>query len=144
MNAHLSATRLILYHKQATSARTLFVRFNDTVCAFEPLPADAQLLEQKEDQLVVAHPAALVNQAEKHLGLANGDLEIETEFQKQVSVPAEGMTITIYLVRFTAIDPPFQQLAQYGGRFISIMDAKDLPRTELELLRHAYAVIMEG
>jgi hypothetical protein len=23
------------------------------------------------------------------------------------------------------------------------MDAKDLPRTELELLRHAYAVIME-
>jgi hypothetical protein len=142
MNSPLKNTRLIFYHKQATSARTLFVRFNDSVCAFEPLPASAQLLDHAEKQTLVIHPASLASQAEKRLGLNNGSLETDMEFKEEIAT-GEGNLI-IYLIRFTAIDPPHKFIAPAGGKFISIMDARDLPTTELELLRRAYGVIMGG
>ena len=142
MNSLFEATRLVFYHKQATSARTLFLRFNDTVCAFDTLPSSARLSETPEIQPVTIHPAPLITQAEQRLGLPHGSLEIEKEFYQQV----EALTglITIYLMRFTALDAPHEIVAPSGGHFISLMEARDLPPVELELLRRAYAVIMEG
>ncbi len=60
-----SAARLILYHKQGTSARTLFLRHaTGSIIAPCPLPFLSTLLEEDEgegsDRAVLLHPAALV------------------------------------------------------------------------------------
>lgn len=135
----LNNIRLIFYHKQATSARTLFLRFGHTVCAFEALSPLAQLTEASSQ--VVLHPSSLLQQAEQNFDLPNGSLELDTGFHAKVMIP-ETELITIYLVRFTAIDPPFERVNRLKGRFISIMDARDLPAIELQLLRIAYTAIM--
>ena len=104
----MQSTRLIMYHKQFTSARTRFLMLDhDGVCAFDSLPPLAQVLERKEmpPEKVAQHPATLISQAEQALGLSRGGLELETGFRVRVDVP--GGTIGVFLARFTAIDPPF-------------------------------------
>ncbi|EIJ41932.1 hypothetical protein BegalDRAFT_1029 [Beggiatoa alba B18LD] len=135
--------RLIMYHKQSTSAKTLFLNINGTVCAFEGLPPLAQLIENTKDiPQVLVHPAQLIVEAEKQLGMSAGSLVIDTEFQAYVDVPSAPLSI--FLARFTATDPPRAAVEPYHAKFISIMEARGLPPTELELLRKAYSAIMEG
>ena len=134
--------RLVMYHKQATSARTLFLRINDSVCAPQPLPQLSQYLEELQNLPVVTHPAALVAQTEKQFNLPAGSLQIEHEFHAQVDTP-DG-TVTVYLARFTMIDPPRQEVESQGGKFIALTEARSLPSVELQLLRQAYSFIMEG
>ena len=136
------AARLIMYHKQATSARTRFLRLEACgVCGFEPLPPLSRRAGGGEEG-VVTHPASLVREAEQRLGLAAGGLEVEPGFHHRLESP-DG-TCTVYLARFTAIDPPFDAAEQAGGRFVAITEARDLPPVQLDLLRDAYEVIMEG
>lgn len=133
-----AAPRLILYHKQKTSARTRFLCFAASVLAFEPLPAGAALLAQAGD--VLPHPAASIREAETRLGLPSGALRAESEFQAAVATP-DG-NVPVLLAEFTAIDPPFAAAEAAGARFIAITEARGLPAVELELLRRAYEVII--
>jgi hypothetical protein len=137
-----NAVRLMMYHKQATSARTLFLRVNSSVCVPTPLPQLSQYLDVPENIPVVAHPAALVTQTENFFALPSGSLQIETGFRAQVDTP-EGV-VMVYLARFKIIDPPHQQVSEQGGKFIALTEARSLPSVELELLRQAYSFIMEG
>jgi hypothetical protein len=136
-----SPIRLIMYHKQATSARTLFLRLQNSVCAPEPLPQLSQYLEKLENLPVVTHPSALVTQFEKQFNLPES-LQIEPEFHAQVDTP-DGI-VTVYLARFTTIDPPRQETESHAGKFIALTEARNLPSVELQLLRQAYSFIMEG
>jgi hypothetical protein len=133
-----AAPRLILYHKQKTSARTRFLRFADGVLAFAPLPAASTVRE--EQGAVLAHPAAWLQEAETRLGLPAGALRAEPEFQAEAATPHGN--VPVLLAECTAIDPPFAAAATAGGRFIAITEARDLPAVELELLRRAYEVIL--
>ena len=136
-------TRLIMYHKQSTSARLRFLKFPyGGVCGFEPLPTLAQLLDEEAHDSVVAHPAPLVAQAEQRLGIAAGELEAEGEFKAYVDVP-DGV-IQVILARFTSIDPPFEVAEAQGGEFVDLPQARNIPRVELELLRKVYEVVMTG
>jgi hypothetical protein len=112
-----AAPRLILFHKQKTSARTRFLRFADTVLACGPLPA-----------------------AEERLALPVGSLEIVDDFQMDVDT-ADG-AVPVLLAGFTSIDPPFAAAEAIGGRFVAITEARGLPAVELELLRQAYEVLI--
>src|SRR5690554_3980844 len=72
-----AAARLIVYHKQATSARLRFLRLADhTVCSFGALPALAAVVEPEEkarfEPSVVPHPAPLAGRMEQQLGLPGG------------------------------------------------------------------------
>lgn len=52
--------RVILYHKQATSARTRFLKFShDSVCAFDSIPKLAQLTDAQPANTVL-HPTAVL------------------------------------------------------------------------------------
>lgn len=134
--------RVILYHKQSTSARTRFLRHAyDSVCAFEPLPDSARLRERDAGG-VAWHPAATVTGAEKRLGLSSGGLEVQTEFI--ATVDAGDEPLPVFLARFTSIDPPFELAAALDCRFIDLTQARDLPPVELALLRRAYEVVMGG
>ena len=143
----LNTARLIMYHKQDASARTRFLSLgHGGVCAFEPLPTRVEVIGkgQAPPSLpdVVVHPAPLIARAERWLGIARGSLEPETQFRELLEMP--GCTLPVYLARFTSTDPPFAEAARVGGRFIALTEARALAAVELELLRRAYAVIMDG
>ena len=134
--------RVILYHKQATSARTRFLRFgNGTVCAFEPLPMPAQLLDASPDNTVM-HPAAALHAVEQQLGFAAGTLKAEAEYHHSIEVPRGR--IHILLASIDALDPPFELAEHAGASFIDLTQARGLPQIELALLRHAYELVLGG
>lgn len=138
----MNEPRLILYHKQSTSARTRFLRLaGGGVCAFAPLPEPAELIPPGDGPgSLVSHPAPLVRAAELRLGLAAGSLEPDPGFRLRVR-GAAGET-EVLLARFTAIDPPFAAAAAAGCAFIDLTQARGLPVLELGLLRLAYERIL--
>lgn len=112
-----STPRLILFHKQKTSARTRFLRFADTVLAFGPAPA-----------------------VEVRMALPAGSIEFVDDFMGDIATP-EG-AVPVLLGAFTSIDPPFTAAEAIGGRFIAITEARGLPQVELDLLRKAYEILI--
>lgn len=137
---------LILYHKQATSARTRFLRLaHGGVCAFAALDERASLLSDDEadartGDAVVPHPAPLAAQATTALGLEPGTIEIDSGYRHTVETP-QGL-LRIFLARFTTTDPPFAAVEKAGASFIDITQARGLPPAELELLRAAYELVL--
>jgi len=135
----MQSARAILYHKQSTSAMTRFFRLQDAgVCiggayASGGTPASPG---------VIAHPGAVAAEVERWLGLQSGGLSVEAQYQECVDV--DGADVPVYLLRFTSIDPPFGAAEAVGGSFITLTQARGLDASELELLRAAYTMIMEG
>ena len=136
--------RLLLAHKQKTSARVRFLRFAHGLSAFEALPALSSVIEDPPSNRVETHPSLYLRSAEALLGLENGGLALEAEFSASVDTP-DG-TLRVRLATFTSIDPPFELAERLGGKFIAITEARgDSNKTvpaEMELLRQAYTVLM--
>lgn len=137
--------RLLLYHKQSTSARTRFLRMEHGITAFQPLPPLSQVIEREvgaaDDQdKVRLHPAAIIARAEQALNLPRGGLEAQGSFRILVETPAGN--VQIFLARFTAVDPPFAEVEALAGRFIDLTQARGLAPAEMDLLRSAYEYIM--
>jgi hypothetical protein len=133
--------RLLLFHKQGTSARTRFLRFRDSLLAFAPLPEGASLRADEAAQgKVMLHPVPVLKTAEKKLGLPGGSLQVVPEFSATVDTP-EG-EVPVLLAGFTTIDPPFGAADSVGGRFVALTELRGLPATEMDLVRRAYTVIL--
>lgn len=134
--------RVILYHKQATSARTRFMKFSyDSVFAFSPVPELAQLCDQKYSNMVI-HPAAIMKEVEEKIGFPDASLKVESEYQHTIDVPGKG--IQVLLAEITTTDPPFDTAENNNASFIDLTQARGLPQVELELLRSAYELILGG
>ena len=134
--------RVILYHKQVTSARTRFLKFShDSVCAFEPIPSLAQLVDGEAVNTLL-HPAAVLQEVEDELGLDQGSLKAEAEYRHNVEVP--GGKLQIILANITTMDPPFELAEKANAQFIDLTQARGLPQIELDLLRHAYELVLGG
>lgn len=135
--------RVILYHNNAASARLRFLRFPyQSVCAFEALPRLAMLMDEDEVSSIEIHPAQIVQQVEKKLRMAPGELEAEAEFKAAVDIA--GGPVKIFLLRFTSLDAPSHIAEQQQADFIDLPGARNLPQVELELLRKAYELILGG
>jgi hypothetical protein len=132
--------RLLLAHKQKTSARVRFLRFPHGLTAFQALPADSSVQEETAASQVEMHPGLYLRSAERQLGLEPGNLALEAEFSACVATP-DGI-IRVRLATFTSIDPPFEAAASLGGRFIAITEARGCAPADLDLLRQAYTVLM--
>lgn len=143
--ALMDSVRVILYHKQSTSAMTRFFKLDDGGVALgHPLPQLCRIVtdETGVDSAVVPHPAAIVAEMERWLGLSPGNLEVDPEYHERIEVP--GDILRVYLARFKSIDPPFSEAEAVGASFVPLTQARDVHPVELELLRSAYTVIMEG
>lgn len=142
MSAHAlpAALRLVLAHKQRTSARLRFLRLPHGISAFEPLPDAAAFDEDPGPGKVVLHPQCGLQAAERHLRLIPGTLKPESEFAATLRSPAGA--ITVHLALIATEDPPFAAAAAVGGRFVTITEARDVHPLELELLRRAYTTLM--
>ena len=136
--------RLIMFHQQATSARTRFLRLpHGGVCAFGALPAMSQVVDEPPDEgNLLQHPGRVVHDAEAWLGMDAGSLEAEGNFKAWVDVP--GSPVQVFLARFTTIDPPFDEVGATSGSFIDLTQARGLPVAELGLLRRAYEFALGG
>jgi hypothetical protein len=132
--------RLLLAHKQKTSARVRFLRFAHGLSAFAALPALSSVFEDPPEQRVELHPGIYLRSAEAALGLESGGLALEADFSASVDTP-DG-TIRVRLATFTSIDPPFELAERLGGKFIAITEARGCPPAEMELLRQAYTALM--
>ena len=132
--------RLILVHKQKTSGRLRFLRLPHGTVAFTPLPALSDLIDDAPPPQVVHHPAAFIQAAESRLGLPAGSLAHEPEFHATVDTPA--VPVSLHLASFTTIDPPFDEAAALGGKFIAITEAMGGMPVEMDLLRYAYEVLL--
>lgn len=133
--------RLILFHKQATSARLRFLCLPDGVLVFAPLP-HPQILRETADTSspVRPMPSAWCLEACRRLGLGHDALEAEPAFYEEL---VHDNSITpVLLAGFTAEDPPFALAQRLHGRFISLLESADRPALERELLRRAYECVM--
>jgi hypothetical protein len=136
----MTETRLIVYHKHPSSARTLFLNLKGTVCLFEGILESSKVTVPPPEMETVA-ARSLITATEETLGLASGSLEMQTEFFAEVD--SEQNHISTYLARLTSLDAPLDAVAQADGSLISITEARGLPPAELNLLRLAYSFIME-
>lgn len=136
--------RIILFHKQSTSARTRFMQLaNGSICAFDFLPAGSRLeTGPVPDKGPEIHPAAAISDAGIRLDMPPDRFDLEPDYRAWV-YSANG-PIKIFLARFTHIDPPFESVAKSGGQFIDLTQARGLPAVELDLLRLAYEHILGG
>jgi hypothetical protein len=137
--------RLILYHSQSTSARTLFLRHaSGSVIAPEPLPPLSTVLDEPtfepDGTAILVHPATLTLDYCASLGLPPSLLQAEGGFHERVDTPQQ--TLSIYLARFTSIDPPRELFAEQGGRFCAITELRGGHPAEMALLQRAYQAIM--
>lgn len=135
---------IILFHKQSTSARVRFLLAeNSSICFATEIPALATLVEENQlskDSTVDKHPATAVGELEQQMGLAKGDIELVKDFSLKLDVP--NQVIPVYLGYFKNIDPPFDEVATIGAKFIAITEARRLPPVELQLLQKAYQYLM--
>jgi hypothetical protein len=137
--------RLLLYYKGDISALMLFTQHsNGSICFPEPLPPLSSLLEpeQIESSKVSVHPSALVNTINQLLQLDNDLLHAELGFNAQIDTP--GGIITVYMARFMLLDPPHKLLQSRNCKLRTLPELRGRPPAEMELLRRAYATVMEG
>ncbi|BBL72065.1 hypothetical protein [Methylogaea oryzae] len=138
--------RVLLYHKQATSARTLFLdHAHGSVLAPGPLPALSSVAEEDDERGLsglLPHPAALLKELSGELGLAMGLLEIDAEFRVLVDTPPGP--VAVYLAHFTTMDPPRALMGEKGASFLPLTALRGRHPAEMELLRRAYASILGG
>ena len=93
---HVQA-RLILLHKQRTSGRVRFFCLTSGVIAFAPLPALSAFRDEDYSPTVQIHPAAVIREAELHLGLPEGAIEAEAEFAAWVAIAVTRVLIVLDL-----------------------------------------------
>jgi hypothetical protein len=143
----LTEPHFLAYHKQAASARTLFLRLkNGSVMLPEPFPFLSSPLEPGKlvyDHVsVFGHPATLGQRFSAALGLPREGLEVETDFIEPVEIP--GATVMVYLARLTATDPPHAHFAEISARLCPITELRGGHPVEMSLLRKAYELILGG
>lgn len=137
--------RVVLYHKQATSARTLFLDFaHGSVIGPQALPflSSVMALEEESEPDLLPHPAMLHRQLAEALAL-DGDLfQLDVEFRSVVDTPTGS--VDVYLAHFTTMDPPRALMDERGCRFYSLTELRGRHPAEMELLRRAYSSILGG
>jgi hypothetical protein len=79
---------------------------------------------------------------EQRLALDEGILKVEGKFS--FAVDASDQSIQIILLEISSVDPPFELAERIGGSFIELLEARELPQIELDLLRKAYEFLLGG
>lgn len=138
-------SRVILYYNGAISALTLFLQHPDeSVCTPWPLPALSSVLEEDEMPMTIPlwAPADIVTAISNTMGLPANLLQANMGYREQVDTP--GGIITVYLGYFNVLDPPHKLMAEKGCKFKTLTELRNRPPAEMELLRRAYALVMES
>jgi hypothetical protein len=137
--------RLLLFYKGDISALVLFAQQeNGGICFPEALPALSEILESDETEIseINLHPALLLKALNQHLDLDDDLLKIEPTFCERIDT-SKGV-MTVYLARFTLLDPPHKLLESRNLKLKTLTELRRQSPAEMELLRRAYVKMMEG
>jgi len=145
MNDPFAHSRAILYYNGAISALTLFAQFpGGSVCAPRPLPLLSSVWDQGQGgYFSVTHPpASIASNMASLLELPADFLKANGDYRERVDVP-QGV-ITVFLLRFDVLDPPHEWMNSKGCQLQTLTQLRGRPPAEMELLRRAYALLMES
>jgi hypothetical protein len=131
----LSKPTLILFHKQSTSGRLRFLCLPTGILCFDGLPEGAQNRSEPGSPIPVSGSHWL-RIAEHQLGLADQSIQEVPDFEQWLDTPSGD--VPILLAGFSDIDPPFAAAEKLGGKFIPILESRQLSPVEQNLLRLAY------
>lgn len=131
------APRILLCHKQKTSACLQFLRFSHGMMMPAPLPENAAIHPTNTPARVRIHPAAWTLHLAEQLKLPAHMLAVEPEFHAEAHSPTQP-PITILLAQFNSIDLPRDVARQTHAQWISITDTAGISAAELTVLRLAY------
>jgi len=132
--------RLVICHKQATSARLRFFSLNGSILAFDPFEGEVRLHDEDYSPDIQVHPSAVVRQAQTRLGLSEGSIAPESGFQAWVHTDTGD--VPVLLAVFETTDPPFEAAERLGARFIAMTDARSLNPLDQQLLRRVYEYVL--
>lgn len=137
MSGSTLAPRIICYHKQATSARTRFLLYGESVLSGPPLTEAKVRAEAGAPRPQAVHHLHILD---AYLGLAAGSLRAEPEYYAELDTAAGP--VPVLLAEVATLDPPFAAAEVIGARFIALTEARNLHTFELELLRKAYECVL--
>ena len=137
-------SHIILYYKGDISALTLFCQQANGHICFPPLPKLSEIVPEDEvrPQSINLHPTQLIKMINEQLQLDDDLLVPEPGFYEQVETP-KGL-VTVYMGRFKLLDPPHQLMATRQCKMQPLTALIGRPPAEMELLRRAYTLLMEG
>jgi hypothetical protein len=144
MNLFFANRRVIIFYNGAISALTIFAQFtNESVCYPSPLPVLSSYLALDEQPAILELPPAnLIPEVCAQLGIPDDLFKVNPEYIERVDTP-DGI-ITVYLLRFSLLDPPNALMTEKGAKLRRLTELRQRPTAELDLLRRAYATIMES
>ena len=141
MNSTRPEAWLLLYHQQAASALVRFLRLPWGVTLFHSLPDGTRLLHGESH--VSPHPVAWGREVARWLGLPGGAVSGDAGFRLRLAMP-DGSERPVVLLKLTDIDLPLAAAERRHGKFVTLMEARDLADAELTLLRASYEHLLGG
>lgn len=134
--------RVILCHFDTYSAASLFARYGTSVLTPSPLPDGACPIPAPSGITERHDPEKVLEALLAKYDFAPGELKLAEGFQEWMASP--NGTIRIHLAKFTAFDPPREEIEATGGIFKPISELRGTPAIELDLLRTAFNLVMSG
>lgn len=137
--------RVVLYHKQATSARTLFLdHAYGSVVGPQALPPLSSVpgVDDERRLATTSQPETLHQQLADALEWNADAFLLDLGFRETVDTPPGP--VIVYLAGFTSVDPPWELAGKQGGRFRALTELRGRHPAEMELLRRAYSAILGG
>lgn len=137
------AWRCVVFHKQKTSARTRFLIQGRDVVFPAGLEEESSLTDAADPDApagnLLPHPAAGIASLAALLDLPPSVFRVEGAHLGRV---VEDNLAPIWLVEVTTTDPPLEKALRMGGRFVSIMEARQASLIQREILRRAYERVL--
>jgi hypothetical protein len=141
-NTVLDHNRVILCHFDSYSAASVFARYGKTILMPNPLPEGTGEAEAPAEIGEHHSPDAVIAAVVEKYGLNPAEMGYSEGFQAWVS--SEAGPIRIHLIRFTTFEAPKAAIEPHGGVFTPISQMRGMPMEELNLVRKAFDLMMNG
>jgi hypothetical protein len=142
INNILDHNRVILCHFDSYSAASVFARYGSSVLMPTPLPDGASAIAAPADVAEQHSPDAVMKALVAQYGLNPAELGHSEGFQEWMT--SDAGPIRIHLLRFKTFEAPRATIEPHGGVFKPISEMRGMPMIELNLLRRAFDLVMNG
>ena len=141
-NNILDHNRVILCHFDSYSAASVYARYGTSILMPNPLPEGASETEAPAEVGEQYSPDAVIAAMVKNYGLNPAEMGYSEGFE--VWMASDAGPIRIHLIRFTTFEAPKAAIEPHGGIFRALSEMRGTPMIELNLLRKAFDLVMNG
>ena len=138
----MSHNRVLLAHFDGYSAALHFAKWDASLMAPSPLPADAQPMPAPDDASVAHDPVAVRQAMANTLAVKDSELEAVAGFNHWFQT--DKGPVRVHLLRFTTFEPPRTAIEARGGVFKAISELRGSAALELPLVREVFNLLVGG